>query len=870
MFYFNTLNLKQISGGNQVKQGDFGSTFTYKLANEKNRELNAFDQKTAYVNLVLDNNIIFSTTVIVDDSTVTFNIDKAIPTGLYFLEIKIDSYIFPSDRQTIILVTAGAVAYDLKELVPNYDTNMTITGILSDLSQKGIDITNLRSKIDEVQLETTAQLAKTIRLDESNLSLNNFNENDRAIIQGLAEGEINAVLGIGNVKRENIADKAITPEKTSFIDATNLFISNEVQVGKTIGTNGQVESDSVRWLGGYVPVSAEEKLSISSGAYRIHYYNKSRSPVGSRSGSNSGTVTVAPDVSIQFMRISGDNTNLYDKIMLNRGGELLPFRPYGIMKKEHLPEDKGLLLGEVEPKHTNFFHIPNNLLNLNTVLIGKSVDLAGNIIDDPIRWLSDFIEVGYENKVFSITKDTYRIGYYDKNFNFLNRVGITGSNLINLNIPKDDPRKYIRIAGTINPEIVMLNRGSTLLPWESGAVVLKKQYTPSDLQQIDTKQIMEQVRKEMKGQLTQYQPSFPKLTFETVTTGWSIPKWLSADGEVIYGNSGKELLQSFDEWKTLIRIGKPLDYEVSGMRELGDGELLVSTLRDESINVKSKVYKTVGYDRNNPKATTFKEVLEADSAQSNINNWWGFSVYENIVTISDYGLKGAQGAKNVWVSTDYGETFKLIFNQHTIGQEVAGAPPYTNTAHMHTAAYDPYFNRIWVVVGDNPNTATYYSDDMGTSWTFVKGSSIMQYTGILALPNAVLFGSDRNPNGVHVYHRGNKSEMPVIEPLLLVNDSKIITHVFQLPFKKDWNPATPTYFASEGISASGGRTVVIGTVDGKTANLMFEGDLSGPYSGNMRCPLGPTAQGNIVSYMDDSSISGYRIVKAKAPTWSRV
>ena len=103
MFYFNTLNLKQLGGGNQVKQGDFGSTFTYGLADEKGQELNIFDQKTAYVNLVLNNNIVFTTTVIVDGSTVTFNIDKAIPTGLYFLEIKIDSYIFPSDRQTIIL-----------------------------------------------------------------------------------------------------------------------------------------------------------------------------------------------------------------------------------------------------------------------------------------------------------------------------------------------------------------------------------------------------------------------------------------------------------------------------------------------------------------------------------------------------------------------------------------------------------------------------------------------------------------------------------------------------------------------------------------------------------------------------------------------
>ena len=160
MFYFNTLNLNQVSGGNQVKQGDFGSTFTYKLADEKNQELDIFDKKTAYVNLVLNNNIVFTTTVIVDGSTVTFNIDKAIPTGLYFLEIKIDSYIFPSDRQTIILVTAGATAYDLKDLVPNYDTNMTISNILSDLSRKGVDISGLKTKMNAIYNNALADHAE--------------------------------------------------------------------------------------------------------------------------------------------------------------------------------------------------------------------------------------------------------------------------------------------------------------------------------------------------------------------------------------------------------------------------------------------------------------------------------------------------------------------------------------------------------------------------------------------------------------------------------------------------------------------------------------------------------------------------------------
>lgn len=171
MFYSNTLNLIQVGGGTQVKQGDLGSKFSYKLANEKDQELDDFDKEVAHINLVLNDKIVFTTTATVDNSTVTFNIDKAIPVGLYFLEIKIRDYIFPSDKQTIIFVQSGAVAYDLKDLVPNYDVNMTLKGILSDLSQKGAEITaargahpNLRSRLDEAdnkQKQTTAQLAQT-------------------------------------------------------------------------------------------------------------------------------------------------------------------------------------------------------------------------------------------------------------------------------------------------------------------------------------------------------------------------------------------------------------------------------------------------------------------------------------------------------------------------------------------------------------------------------------------------------------------------------------------------------------------------------------------------------------------------------------
>lgn len=184
MFYSNSLNLNQISGGNQIKQGDFGSRFSYKLTNEKNQELYEFDKEVAHIDLVLNDKIVFTTTATVDNSTVTFNIDKAIPIGLYFLEIKIRDYIFPSDRQTIIFVQSGAVAYDLKELVPNYDTNMEIAGILSDLSQKGIDISDLKTKMNAIYnnaLSDHAEISEArYTFDTLNSRLNNIDETKKS------------------------------------------------------------------------------------------------------------------------------------------------------------------------------------------------------------------------------------------------------------------------------------------------------------------------------------------------------------------------------------------------------------------------------------------------------------------------------------------------------------------------------------------------------------------------------------------------------------------------------------------------------------------------------------------------------------------
>ena len=352
MFYFNTLNLNQISGGNQVKQGDFGSTFTYKLADEKNQELDIFDQKTAYVNLVLDNNIVFTTTVIVNGSTVTFNIDKAIPTGLYFLEIKIDSYIFPSDRRTIILVTAGSVAYDLKDLVPNYDTNTTISGILSDLSQKGIDISDLGSRLDE----TNAQLAQKPNKDDVRENTNtrpiNISEMDTETKQLFTGGAV-AVVGENAVGRENIKPQAVTVNHLEFsVSTDNKFDGvyiKDVALAASPSPGSLVNSSGGRTA--IIPISSNRRYYVekfdASNRFRVYLSSSDTRPVAGDTMTKMVNVLntkkfieVIPDADSRFLVITTSTSNETPRLNVTESNIAGGFIPYRVVEKRYIENQR--------------------------------------------------------------------------------------------------------------------------------------------------------------------------------------------------------------------------------------------------------------------------------------------------------------------------------------------------------------------------------------------------------------------------------------------------------------------------------------------------------------------------------------------------
>lgn len=274
MEILNTLNLTRISGGTKLKQGDFGSVLSYSLANENGQEITSFDTKTAYINLVLDDKILFTTTTKVDISRVTFHIDKAIPTGFYYLEIKIGDYIFPSDKDSVILIEEGATAYDLKDLIPNYDVTMTITTILSDLAQKGMNITDLQTKVNAIYDKAIADNAEIIQargeqssldtrfdgLDTKDADLQNQVNTNKSSISSIDSrlGSIVASAGNGSVPSE-LVDARTLDSNLSFTIAGDAlrYVNDKIDksidniLDKVISTVHPSEIPDVNIIDGY-------------------------------------------------------------------------------------------------------------------------------------------------------------------------------------------------------------------------------------------------------------------------------------------------------------------------------------------------------------------------------------------------------------------------------------------------------------------------------------------------------------------------------------------------------------------------------------------------------------------------------------------
>lgn len=100
----NSLNLKQIDGGTNIKQGDYSSIFKFELQDENYNTINHLDGETAIVRLGVYGKTYFEKKVIVSDSIIEFNIDKILENATYELEVHVSDYVFPSDNSITITI----------------------------------------------------------------------------------------------------------------------------------------------------------------------------------------------------------------------------------------------------------------------------------------------------------------------------------------------------------------------------------------------------------------------------------------------------------------------------------------------------------------------------------------------------------------------------------------------------------------------------------------------------------------------------------------------------------------------------------------------------------------------------------------------
>lgn len=111
----NTLNLIQVKGGVNIKQGDSKSVLEYELGytdgSDMMSDLN-LNGKTAHVSLYNRlNNTKWTKDSVVQDNRVSFTINEALGLGVYVLDIEVDGHVFPSDREMYVRVHEGYESY---------------------------------------------------------------------------------------------------------------------------------------------------------------------------------------------------------------------------------------------------------------------------------------------------------------------------------------------------------------------------------------------------------------------------------------------------------------------------------------------------------------------------------------------------------------------------------------------------------------------------------------------------------------------------------------------------------------------------------------------------------------------------------------
>lgn len=270
--------------------------------------------------------------------------------------------------------------------------------------------------------------------------------------------------------------------------------------------------------------------------------------------------------------------------------------------------------------------------------------------------------------------------------------------------------------------------------------------------------------------------------------------------------------------------------------------------------------------------TTYVQVFQMVTPGVSASYSFGYTQYENIVGVCEYGsATPPNNARRAYLSVDYGATFTQVFEGAT-----------DRTYHLHGICYDPYSELLWIANGDGPASSNiHWSDDLGTTWhtAYEYGNCPRQWTGIVALPNCVLFTTDSKDVGVWRWDRLTTPLLSttklVLEPAFIIVDDYPGSEPIGTYVGKTYGANAVAYFGFSFFANNVFMPCKIwGTADGYEYYQIWESD-SVPYSSSATSGIwgvsDPTDNGNILAtYLsaDDGFASGYNLIKIANPNWA--
>ena len=156
MINMNSLNLRQVDGGNVIKQADFGSNLSFELLDERRRKIPELDGQTATIRLIKGDNIAYQTESQVVDGTVSFKFDRVLEKGIYVLEIVAGNYVFPSNNMVKITIEKTAGNYKPENMIKT--DLVELQGKITAIEQREHDVNQELLDVGQKQAEMTKRI----------------------------------------------------------------------------------------------------------------------------------------------------------------------------------------------------------------------------------------------------------------------------------------------------------------------------------------------------------------------------------------------------------------------------------------------------------------------------------------------------------------------------------------------------------------------------------------------------------------------------------------------------------------------------------------------------------------------------------------